>query len=161
MKKVVVFLWCMVVLSGCGKNQGSFQKGTMDVPSLYQEINGLTVDGKWNMGLLNDEMWNKSNIEQKYHLDMTKIKEAYVKSAVIAPQLSEIAIFKVDQEMDSLLQEGIQYRVTQLKNQWETYIPECNAWIQDAKQGRIGQYYYFIIGEDSEKVVDYIQNKGA
>lgn len=160
-KKIVFFLLFILCIAGCGNNEGSFEKGTKDIPLIYQLINANIAEKEWDMALLNDAEWGKKDIEELYQIDMTRIKEAYVKSAVVASQICEIAFFKADKGMDAMLQKGISYRLSELEKQWGTYNPECKNLIKEAKQGRIGQYYYFIIGEDCKKVVNYIQNMSA
>lgn len=157
MKKIIGVLF-LVILCGCSKAVGSFQEGTMDMDQLYDRISEQIVDGEWNMGMLNDAYWSKNKIEKAYDMDMTQIEDCFVKSSLIEAQFSEIAFFKVDKKYDDMIKKGIEHRLQTLHSTWGSYIEDAQEQLKKVKQGRIGKYYYMILGEDCKKVVNYIRN---
>ena len=104
----------------------------------------------------NDLPLNANEIEEYYQLDMTKVEDYLVKTSVIEAQCSEIAIFKVDKEKESYVRNAVSYRRDTLKKNWGTIVEDVSYFMDNALEGRIGAYYYFVVGSDSEKVVNYI-----
>lgn len=100
-------------------------------------------------------------VEALYQLDMTKIESCMVKTAAVQAQLGEIALFQVKKEHEGDVKKAIKSRKEALKKQWGAYVPEAADLLYQAKEGRIGQYYYFVLGSDSEKVVNYMQKMDA
>lgn len=155
MKKLLCVLMCLC-LCGCGTKRGSFQDGNKNMDMVFEIINDKIMEGKFHMGLLVDTWWRKAQVEKAYHLDMTRIQECYVKGSAIESQLSEIAFFKVSKKNESYIKKAIAFRLSSLKTVWATHIKDADSIIAACKQGRIGQYYYMVLGEDSKKVVNYI-----
>ncbi|MEF9967302.1 MAG: DUF4358 domain-containing protein [Longicatena sp.] len=153
------FIICLIMstlLTSCASKQDSFALGTKKMDKLYEHVNQRTMNETWEFAFLNDKYWSLQEIEDIYGLDMTKIEEAYVKSSNIEAELSEIAFFKTEQVNDAHINEGIGKRIQAIERKWGSYVPTCAHYIKTAQQGRIGKYYYFIFGKDSEKVVNYI-----
>lgn len=156
--RIILTLLCLILLSGCNHGIGSFEKGNLDLPALYTKINEQIGDNVIQMPLLNDRPWTKKEIEKKYHLDMTIIEDCMVKSSLIDVQTAEIALFKVPKEKDQELKQAIRYRLDSLESSLGSYHEDVKNRIHNAKQGRIGEYYYLVLGEDGEKVVNYMKN---
>lgn len=159
MKRILfICCLCLILLSGCMTHKGSFQDGNIDMESFFVEVNKRIDDKKFHMAFLDDTPFDKGQIEKAYNLDLTKIEDCMVKSAVIPSQISEIAIFKVSKEHEQLVKDAIAYRTKELEKAWGSYNEEAKFIFYHAAQGRIGEYYYFVLGEDSEKVVNYMKN---
>lgn len=156
MKKII----CMMItflLVGCSSN-GSFDSGIKDFQPLIQYVNTQVENGDWDFGLLQEESLSQESIAEDYQLDVTRIEEAFVYPAISMAQISEIAFFLVEEAVQSIVEEAIAYRKQQLHEQWDTYIEDAKEIIDNACEGRIGKYYYFIVGIDAEKMVNYISN---
>lgn len=149
---------CLLCISGCSHHDGSFEGGDVNMNAFFVDVNKRINDKKFNMSLLNDTPFTKSQIESEYKLDMTKVDECMVKSAVIPTQLSEIAIFKIRKDQEQYVKDAIAYRLKALEEMYGSYREEAKNIIHKAAQGRIGEYYYFVLGEDCEKVVNYMRN---
>lgn len=159
MKKILILCFvCLLFVSGCSHHKGSFKGGDVDMNAIFVDVNKNINDKKFSMSLLNDTPLSKSQIESDYNLDMTKVEDCMVKSAVIPTQLSEIAIFKISKEKEQLIKDAIAYRLETLNKSYGNYRDEAKSILHNAKQGRIGEYYYFVLGEDCEKVVNYMKN---
>lgn len=161
MKKWMVSVLLVCFLMGCKADVGTFAKGDKDLSSVFADINEQIDKGTFSMALLQDTPFTKKQVEEAYQLDMTKIEDCMVKQAVIQAQGSEIAFFKVDAANEALVKKGITYRIKMWKQEWGSYMSEADRLVKQAKQGRIGQYYYFVLGSDSEKMVNYIQKMDA
>lgn len=159
MKKWLLIMICVSMLLGCNSPIGSFQDGTMDMNQLYKRIMVKCTDAKWKFKPLQDTNWSNKQIEAMYHLDMTKIKEGVVRSSVMEFDMNEIAIFKVSEKNEHYVKGAIENRMHELSSSWALYNQDAQDILEESKQGRIGQYYYFILGEDSKKVVNYIRNQ--
>ena len=79
----------------------------------------------------------------------------------IADGAFSIALFQVKKEHEGDVKKAIKSRKEALEKQWGAYVPEAADLLYQAKEGRIGQYYYFVLGSDSEKVVNYMQKMDA
>ena len=155
MKKIICLWLCLFVLCACAKS-GSFEDGNMDMEKVIAEINEQIADGHWKMGLLQDEALSLQEVEKQYHMDMTQIKDCRVQQALIPAQLSEVALLAKPQA-DTMLKKAIQEHKEDLKQRYAGILMDGNTLIDSALQGRIGQYYYFVLGEDAKKVVHYMQ----
>lgn len=149
----------ILLLCGCTSMKHSFEKGSIDMDQLYANIMEVSAEHHWRYAPLQDTNWTQSEIEKTYHLDMTKVEEAVVRSSVMLSDVSEIAFFKVSEDNESYVIKAIEHRRDEVKQIWEPYKGNATYIIDSAKHGRIGQYYYFILGEDSKKVVNYIQQQ--
>lgn len=157
-RKIMIIMFCLFFMTGCSHGIGSFEKGDLDLNAFFTDINKQIGEETFHMPLLNDQAWSKKNVEKKYHMDMTILEDCMVKSSLVDLQTAEIAIFKAPKEKDARISKGIHYRLDILHKSSGSYNEEIKNWIHNAKQGRIGEYYYFVLGEDSEKVVNYMKN---
>ena len=153
MKKLLIIGLLLCLMSGCQKNTGTFAQGDKNLSSVFADINEQIADGAFSIPLLKDTALSEREVETLYQLDMTKIESCMVKTAAVQAQLGEIALFDV--------KKAIKSRKEALKKQWGAYVPEAADLLYQAKEGRIGQYYYFVLGSDSEKVVNYMQKMDA
>ena len=85
-------------------------------------------------------------------------KEAYVFSSVVKPQLGEIAFFQADDTVLDEVKNAISYRKENILNTWKNTIPGLEKRINASWEGKIGQYYCFVLGTDTEKVVNYLRS---
>ncbi|MCR0262584.1 DUF4358 domain-containing protein [[Clostridium] innocuum] len=161
MKKLIMIGLLLCLMSGCGKDYGTFEQGDKELSRVFSDINEQIDKGSFSIPLLNDRALSDREVETLYHLDMTKIADCMVKTAAIQAQLGEIAIFKVEKKNESYVKKAIESRKEALKKQWGSYVEEADSLLYQAKEGRIGQYYYFVLGSDSEKVVNYMQKIDA
>lgn len=160
MKKILL-IFCMmgILLTGCSKNHGSFEQGTIDFESFYMGINKQIDEEQWNMPLLNDKALSDKEVESLYQIDMTKIESCIVKQSILPSQIGEVAFFKVKKEHMNVVEDGINNRLQGIQASWGTYLTDAKASIDGALQGMIGEYYYFVIGEDAKKVVNYMESE--
>lgn len=158
MKKIVpLCCLCFLMISGCSQ-KGTFQNGKLDMEHVFIEINKQISTKKIDMAFLNDKALSKQEVENIYKLDMTKIEDCMIKQSFIPTQVCEVALFKVDEINEQVVKDAIQHRLSVLKTTWGRYYEDIDHLQASAKQGRIGKYYYFVLGEDSEKVVNYMKN---
>ena len=156
MKKLLIIGLLLCLMSGCQKNTGD-----KNLSSVFADINEQIADGAFSIPLLKDTALSEREVEALYQLDMTKIESCMVKTAAVQAQLGEIALFQVKKEHEGDVKKAIKSRKEALKKQWGAYVPEAADLLYQAKEGRIGQYYYFVLGSDSEKVVNYMQKMDA
>ena len=161
MKKLLIIGLLLCLMSGCQKNTGTFAQGDKNLSSVFADINEQIADGAFSIPLLKDTALSEREVEALYQLDMTKIESCMVKTAAVQAQLGEIALFQVKKEHEGDVKKAIKSRKEALKKQWGAYVPEAADLLYQAKEGKIGQYYYFVLGSDSEKVVNYMQKMDA
>lgn len=161
MKKLVMIGLLLCLVSGCRENSGTFAQGDKNLSRVFADISEQIEEGAFSIALLKDTALTDKEVEALYHLDMTKIDDCMVKTAAVQAQLGEIAIFKVEKKNEDYVKKAVDSRKEVLKKQWGSYVPEAADLLYQAKEGRIGQYYYFVLGSDSEKVVNYIQKMDA
>lgn len=156
MRKWILIL-SVFLFVGCQGKIGSFIDGDANLALVFDKIQKEIIDEGNSLVLWNDVPLSANEIEKLYQLDMTKVEEYLVKTVVVEAQCSEIAFFKVEKEKESYVKDAISYRKDTLKNRWGTTVEEASYLLDNALEGRIGAYYYFVVGSDSEKVVNYIQ----
>lgn len=157
MKRLLCICLLVCMLTGCREKVGSFLDGDINFNVLFDRISQKKAQKDWELPLLNDQDVSLAVVEEEYQLDMTKIDECVVRRSIIPAELGEIAFFKTAESNDALLKEAVEVYKGSLKEQWK-YIKNSVEVIEKAVDGRIGEYYYFILGEDHEKVVDYMQS---
>lgn len=158
-KMIVLGMLSMLLVCGCSQQKGNFHQGNLDMERIFIEINKQISTKTIDMAFLNDKALSKQEVEDKYTLDMTKIETCMVKQSFIPTQVSEIALFKVAEKDEQVVKDAIQHRLATLETTWGRYQKDVDDMQANAKQGRIGRYYYFVLGEDSEKVVNYMKSR--
>lgn len=156
MKKIIFIYFCCM-LCGCSLTHGSFEKGNIDMEYLISSIQQEIEKKQWNYGILQNESLKKDEIESLYHMPAICMDEAYVYQGIIPLQFNEIAFFKMNQKYEKELLDGIEKRKKDLKNRYSNI--DIDEILNQCQQGNIGKYYYFVLGEDAGKVVNYIKGK--
>lgn len=157
-KKYILLFLCFFCLCGCSHGVGKFKDGTIQLSKLTDKINQKSMDGDWQFPILQKEATSLQEVSKLYELDMMHIKECEVHMALIPAQMGEIAFFHVEEKDDAMLKKAIDCHIAQLKTKWGTLLLEADSILSSVKEGRIGEYYYVIVGSDAQKVVNYIQN---
>ena len=157
-KKYILLFLCFFCLCGCSHGIGDFNDGTIQLSKLSDKINQKSMNGDWQFPILDKEALSLNEVSKLYEMDMMNIKECEVHLSLIPAQLGEIAFFHVDKKEDSMMKQTAEKRIAQLKLKWKDLLLEADSILSEAKEGRIGEYYYVIVGSDAQKVVNYIQN---
>ena len=157
LKKWCCCMFAFLCLFGCDK-MGSFEKGNLNVEKVIYNINKQITDKTLEMELLNEIPWEDTKIEEEYGFVVAHAKEAYVFSSVVKPQLGEIAFFQADDTVLDEVKNAISYRKENILNTWKNTIPGLEKRINASWEGKIGQYYCFVLGTDTEKVVNYLRS---
>lgn len=152
---------CCILLTACQASHGSFEDGDKELSYVFTCIENKIQNKTLQMPLLNQQMLSGIEVEEGYALDLTKVDDYMVKTAVVEAQIGEIALFKVKDEYVDVVKEAISYRKEKLKETWGNYVKQADTIINQAQEGKIGQYYYFVVGSDSEKVVNYMKKLDA
>ena len=151
------FLIVCFLLGGCSTN-GSFENGINDFTQIIKYVNQQIEKQEWKFGSFQENSLTTEKIKQLYALDDTIASKTVVYLSISSAQINEIAFFLIDDTMQETVKNAIIFRKQQLHEQWDTHIDGAKELIDQAKEGRIGQYYYFIIGIDAENMVNYISN---
>lgn len=157
-KKWCLIILLLVLLCGCSHGLGHFKDGSIDLTKLVAKINQKSVAQDWSFPILNEEGQPAKTVEKNYQLDMTQLETQACYTSVLPAELGELAFFKCEPGKDAILQQGAKTRVEALRREWGELILEANPLLNAYKEGRIGQYYYVIVGSDAQKVVNYIQS---
>lgn len=156
--KHMMICLCFFCLCSCSKSMGHFKDGTIQLDQLIQKINEKSIKGDWSFPILNESAVSLSQVAELYEIDMTQIKDSKTHQSLLMAQIGEIAFFHVEESKDTMIKESINKRMDDMKTQWGTLLMDAETLLQDHKEGRIGEYYYVIVGSDAQKVVNYIQN---
>lgn len=156
MKKKLILVILFTMLCACSTSDGSFQKGDIQYDTLFDNINKKIQREDWDIAVLNDQALTAQDVESQFHLDMTKIDSFMIKRSLLALEPGEIAIFKVSQEYDEEIENALQQHKMDIVTE-NTFISNIEELLEQSQMGRLGEYYYFILGHDSEKVVHYMQ----
>lgn len=154
--KKFFFIFCFLLV-GCSTN-GSFEKGIDDFTLIIQYVNQKVEKHEWNFGLFQENSIATEKVKQLYALDDAIASQARVYLSISAAQVSEIAFFLIDDMTQDTVKDAIMFRKQQLHEQWDSHIEEAKLLIEQAEEGRIGKYYYFIVGTDAKNMVNYISN---
>lgn len=156
--KWIIVLCVILLLVSCKAGRGHFEDGSIHLEKVINEINEKSMEADWEFPILNETPWEATQVSQQYALDMKRINSSYVVSSVLSAQLGEISFFNAKEEVDQALKEAANGRLTALQGEWNQTLYEADEILAEAKMGRIGQYYYLIVGRDAQKVVNYIQS---
>ncbi len=156
MKKIIILCFCCI-MCGCVSLHGSFKNGTMDMDRFVQDFQKVKETNRWKYGVLQDTSLTKAKIEDLYHIPMVHVEKAYVYQGVIPLQCTELALFKIESKYKQELIDGIEKRKKDIEESYPNV--DINDILNQSQQGMIGQYYYFILGDDARKVVNYIRGK--
>lgn len=151
------FYICCFLLVGCSNN-GSFEKGIHDFTPIIRYVNAQIDKGEWEFGLFHENSLSIEEINQQYDISLTTEDQVVVYTSISQAQISEIAFFSMDTQSEERVKQAIAYRKKQLHDRWDTYIMHAKDVIEKAQEGRIGKYYYFIVGIDAKNMVNYISN---
>lgn len=154
---LLVFFLCMV-LGGCRQSLGHFKDGNIDLDQLIIDMNEKTKNQDWEFPYVNQSVKESDETAELYSMDMTNIEHSYRVSSILDAELGEITFFQADESQDERIKQGIEVRLTALKEEWGSLLLESENILSQSKQGRIGEYYYLIVGRDAQKVVNYMQS---
>lgn len=157
-KKYILLFLCFFCLCGCSHGIGKFEDGTMQLSKLSERINQKSINGDWQFPVFQQTAISLNEVSKQYELDMTKVKDCEIHTALIDAQIGELAFFHIDEKDDTMMKQAVEKHITQLKTKWGNLILEADTLLSNVKEGRIGEYYYVIVGSDAQKVVNYIQN---
>lgn len=130
----------------------------MQLSKLSEKINQKSINGDWQFPVVHQTAISLNEVSKQYAMDMTKIKDCEIHTALIDAQIGELAFFHVDEKDDTMMKQAVEKHIAQLKTKWGNLILEADTLLSNVKEGRIGEYYYVIVGSDAQKVVNYIQN---
>lgn len=156
--KHMMITLCFFCLCSCSKSMGHFKDGTMKLDQLIQDINQKSIQGDWSFPILNETQIPLSQVAELYGLDMTQIKNCEAHQSILPAQLGELAFFHVEESKDAMMKQVVEKHIQDMEKHWGTLLMEAEDVLHGCKEGRIGEYYYVIVGSDAQKVVNYIQN---
>lgn len=160
MKSIKWFIVCLCVfcLCACSPSMGHFEDGSIELNELVRKINEKSANGEWEFPILQEKETAPNIVSTRYAIDLTQVMDGQVYEALLPAQIGEIAFFHMEEGKEALVKQAIQHRLKELKKEWGTLIYDADELINTCIEGKIGEYYYVMIGRDAQKVVNYIQD---
>lgn len=125
-------------------------------PTAAQEMLFVVTDGI--------ELPNRMNMEpdlfgSTYGIDSNVLSSYVVSAPVMNVHATEIAIFEVkDASGINAVKAGIEKRVSDLKTQWENYLPQQYDLVKNYKVVEEGNFILFVISEEADAIVSKFQS---
>ena len=154
-KKIVCCMICIFLFSGCF-DTGSFEKGNIKEEEVIYRLNEHILKEEWNMDFLNENVWEQQRIENNYGINIHQFENVYIFSSVLASQMEEVAFFHVDTSNVNIAKQAVSQRKKALLEEAKTQKMDEKILEKTMWEGKIGEYYCFLVGTDTEKVVHYL-----
>ena len=143
MKKIIALLLLSLSLIGCTNKY-------RDISAEELSNNILSVIDKSNYS-----KGDSKKLKRFYGLNSSDYEDfaLYLPSSAI--NVNEFLIIKVknDKQVDEI-EESVDARINKQIANFNGYSPENIAYLEDYYLTNIGQYVFFVVGEDSEKIAD-------
>lgn len=137
-------IWILLPFLLCGcSSYGSFQQGNIQETKLIQEINRQSEKGTFQFMLLNETKQDAKSMKDLYQMNEKQAETCSLYQSVLTQYPAELLLCQSEME---------EQQVEQRKEYFSKYVP------QDIKHKRIteGKYDLWVIGEDCDKVFQYI-----
>lgn len=90
-----------------------------------------------------------------YGIDTSLLKSYKVNMPMMMVHASEIAVFELNNASDAQkVMDGITKRVSGLKAQWESYLPEQLKLVNNYKTATKGNYIIFVVSEHTDTIIN-------
>lgn len=90
-----------------------------------------------------------------YGIDTSLLKSYKVNMPMMMVHASEIAVFELNNASDAQkVMDGINKRVSGLKAQWESYLPEQLELVNNYKTATKGNYIIFVVSEHADTIIN-------
>lgn len=153
-KKILVIVVCIIVLSGCGSQQNNSNK-ELDLNLVKSNLSTLIIENGAPFS-------EKSNINNKdsietYGLDVTLLDEyaIYLPSAVVDASMYIVA--KPKEGESSVVKYQINELLEKYYNAYNGYYPKEAKLIEDRMEKELDGYLIYIVSADNEKVYNAIK----
>lgn len=157
LRKICSLLLLALLCVGC-TNSGSFEEGTMNLTKLYDDVVSEIEDEHLNMGILPETSLGASSLEVSYGIKSVDIQDFVVYQSIIPADCGEIAMFHVKEDKKKIVEDGINQRIAQMKNE-HALLPDQIAIIEGYQMTQLGEYIIFVSGVDAQKVIQYISSR--
>ncbi|MEF9961813.1 MAG: DUF4358 domain-containing protein [Erysipelotrichaceae bacterium] len=158
--KILLLIGCFMLVSGCSSNTRTCDDGAIDINAVFNDVNEKINDGTYHCGLFQDQSIDASQLSQLYGINASEdLLEFNVRIPMINVSSSEIAMFHVKNGKMDIVKQGVAKRIKDLEEQWKQYLPDQYEYVKNYKTWVCGDYYYMVIAEDSEKILDYMKDK--
>ena len=143
MKKILVIMFSLLILSGCKSNS---------ISNLDMKGAESALDNKYS----NMISMEKSELEAIYSLDTSKFEDYIIKSSTLGNG-NFYAIIKVSDSNKKDVQNQMENMFKILVNQSNLYSPEAVNLLKNRLQTSIGNYLIYIVSDDNNAYYEIVK----
>lgn len=154
MKKILLIITCILILTGCSKQEDNNQNITLNTEEIKTNLTNITIDNKTPFN--NAESINDLDLIEGYGIDVTLLEEyvIYISSSVEDPSM--YMVLKPNAEKASVVKYQVKDMFNRYLNAYMGYYPEAATIIEDKMEKEYGDYLIYIVSLDNQKVYDEI-----
>ena len=149
MKKFLVLLMCIFLLTGCETEPEEVKLNDLDVVKIGENLRDFTYFN--NIDSLNDE-----DLIEGYSIDTSIISEyaIYISSAVSDPSMYIVA--KPKEGKESVLKYQIKDMFSKYLSSYSDYYPEAVPMIENRLEKEYNGYLIYVVSKENETVYQKI-----
>jgi len=100
----------------------------------------------------------KDQVKDFLNIEETDVEEFLMKMPMMMVQSNTYIIVKPASGKEEVVENAINKYMTDLENQWSTYLPEQYELVKNRKVEKIGDYLVYIVSNDNDLVFNTISN---
>lgn len=153
LKKLLCAASLLMVVAGCTSKPSATE---VDLSKVSESVYEKVESGEIEMGMMSENL-DASALMDLYGLDIKDLESYDVRMALINVQANEIAMFEAKEGKLDTVKKGVEKRLENLKELWSQYLPDQYELVKNSVTYENSNYYFFIVGQDAEKILELIK----
>ena len=143
LKKLLCAASLLMVVAGCTSKPSATE---VDLSKVSESVYEKVESGEIEMGMMSENL-DASALMDLYGLDIKDLESYDVR----------IAMFEAKEGKLDTVKKGVEKRLENLKELWSQYLPDQYELVKNSVTYENGNYYFFIVGQDAEKILELIK----
>ena len=152
----ISFILSMVFMLGACSSNGTGSDKSIDFEKTMDVIIEKADKNEIMIGATGDNP-DEATLTALYGIDSSMVDDYYLAIPMVNIQANEIAMFKVKEGKMEDVKAGVAKRLASLEDNWKQYLPDQYELVKNYTEHTEGDYYFMIISEDADKILDVIK----
>ncbi len=153
LRKLLCAASLLMAVAGCTSQPSAAE---VDLSKVSESVYEKVENGEIEMGMMSENL-DATALMDLYGLDIKDLESYDVRMALINVQANEIAMFEAKEGKLDTVKKGVEKRLENLKELWSQYLPDQYELVKNSVTYENGNYYFFIVGQDAEKILELIK----
>ncbi len=153
LRKLLCAASLLMAVAGCTSQLSTAE---VDLSKVSESVYEKVENGEIEMGMMSENL-DATALMDLYGLDIKDLESYDVRMALINVQANEIAMFEAKEGKLDTVKKGVEKRLENLKELWSQYLPDQYELVKNSVTYENGNYYFFIVGQDAEKILELIK----